>query len=216
MIERRKNMNEKIKELKDYKKALYIIDMVEGFVNIGAMANPEYNKLVPEQLKIINEFRKNNELVNFICEGHNENALEFNTYPKHCVKGTKEAELIPELKPQIELPNTKIYQKNSINGMLNDQLRSDILKMENLEETIFVGVCEDLCVMDFARTYARYMDEINHKTKLYVIGNAVDTFDGPNHNREEWKKIARMVMEQAGITYLNNFEELKEKTLCLK
>ncbi len=207
-------MNEKIKELEKYKKALYVIDMVEGFVNIGAMANPEYNKLIPEQLKIINEFRKNQELVNFICEAHTENALEFNNYPKHCVLGTKETELIPDFINQKEYPNTKIYQKNSINGMLNDNLRTDISKMKNLEEAIIIGVCEDLCVMDFARTYVRYMDEINHKIKLYVVADAVDTFDAPNHNREEWKKIARMVMEQAGITYVKDYNELTEKTKC--
>ena len=86
--------------------------------------------------------------------------------------------------------------------------------MKNLEEAIFIGVCEDLCVMDFARTYSRYMDEINHKIKLYVVANAVDTFDAPNHNREEWKKIARMVMEQDGINYVKDYNELTKKIKC--
>ena len=33
-------------------KVLYNIDMNNGFVNFGAMANPAYNKLVPEQIKM--------------------------------------------------------------------------------------------------------------------------------------------------------------------
>ena len=206
---------EKIKQLEEYKRALYNIDMVNGFVNFGPMANPNYNNLVKEQLKLMEDFKKEKEGIFLVGEGHLENALEFKNYPKHCVLGTDEAEFIPELKPYIQLPNTRIYRKNSINGMLNNQVRKDIVAMKNLKEVIFMGVCEDLCVMDFARTCARYLDEINQEATLYVVANTVDTFDAPNHNRLEWKKIARMVMEQAGITYVENYEELKEKEKTL-
>lgn len=211
-------MNEKemkVKELKEYKKVLYNIDMVEGFVNFGAMANTSYNNLVPEQLKIMTDFVKENELITFIGEGHDENALEFESYPKHCVLGTKEADFIPEFEKYTTLPNARVIRKNSINGILIDQARNDIRNMKNIKEAIFMGVCEDLCVMDFARTCARYLDEINKKVNLFVVANTVDTFDGPGHNRYEWKKIARMVMEQAGVIYVENYEELKEKEKTL-
>ena len=74
------------RKMEEYEKALYMIDMNNGFVNFGAMANPEYNKLVPEQLKMIEKMRKENGLVNFILEGHDEKATEFATYPAHCIK----------------------------------------------------------------------------------------------------------------------------------
>ena len=32
----------KEKELNEFEKSVYLIDMVEGFVNTGAMANPSY------------------------------------------------------------------------------------------------------------------------------------------------------------------------------
>ena len=41
-------------------KLFYDIDMNEGFVNFGAMANPEYNKLVPEHKKLIRKVRREN------------------------------------------------------------------------------------------------------------------------------------------------------------
>lgn len=107
-------------------------------------------------------------------------------------------------------PNVRDYKKNSINGVL-DQVRSDIRNMKNLKMVVFNGVCEDLCVEDFARTYARYLDEINRIVNLYVVASTVDTFDGLEHNREDWKKIARAVMEQAGIKYVADYEELKEE-----
>lgn len=209
---------EKRKKLEEYRRALYNIDMVNGFVNFGAMANKSYNNLVPEQLKIMRDFVDTKDSINLIGEGHDENALEFLSYPKHCVLNTPEADFIPELSEFLHLPNTRIYRKNSINGMLNNLVRKDIDMMKNLEEAVFMGVCEDLCVMDFVRTYARYLDEINRKVNLFVVASTTDTFDAPNHNREEWEKIARMVMEQAGVIYVDNFEELKikEQTLSLE
>ncbi len=201
----------------EYKKVLFIIDMNNGFVNFGAMANPAYNALVPEQLKMIDKFKRENGKINFILEGHNENATEFNTYPKHCVYGTGEAELIPELlEKSSEIENEKFY-KNCINGMLNRKLQDQIKEMTNLKEVVIEGVCTDLCVMDFARTLARFLDEINKDVKIFAIKNAMDTFDSPDHSREEWTDIACKVMAQAGIIIVENIEELevKEKELGL-
>ena len=198
-------------------KALYMIDMNNGFVNFGNMANPKYNELVNEQLKLINKFRKENQLVNFVLEGHTTDSIEFDSYPSHCVLGTKEAELIPEFIDEQNKENTRTYYKNSINGMLNRNLQDDIKSQDNLNEIVIGGVCADLCVMDFARTFSRYLDEINRRAKIFVVENTIDTYDSLEHNREEWMDIAKKVMTQAGIIMVPNIEELerKEKELGL-
>lgn len=199
------------------RKALYMIDMNNGFVNFGNMANPKYNELVNEQLKLINKFRKENQLVNFVLEGHTTDSIEFDSYPSHCVLGTKEAELIPEFIDEQNKENTRTYYKNSINGMLNRNLQDDIKNQDNLNEIVIGGVCADLCVMDFARTFSRYLDEINRRAKIFVVENTIDTYDSLEHNREEWMDIAKKVMTQAGIIMVSNIEELerKEKELGL-
>ena len=194
-----------------------MIDMNNGFVNFGNMANPKYNELVNEQLKLINKFRKENQLVNFVLEGHTTDSIEFDSYPSHCVLGTKEAELIPEFIDEQNKENTRTYYKNSINGMLNRNLQDDIKSQDNLNEIVIGGVCADLCVMDFARTFSRYLDEINRRAKIFVVENTIDTYDSLEHNREEWMDIAKKVMIQAGIIMVPNIEELerKEKELGL-
>lgn len=199
------------------RKALYMIDMNNGFVNFGNMANPKYNELVNEQLKLINKFRKENQLVNFVLEGHTTDSIEFDSYPSHCVLGTKEAELIPEFIDEQNKENTRTYYKNSINGMLNRNLQDDIKNQDNLNEIVIGGVCADLCVMDFARTFSRYLDEINRRAKIFVVENTIDTYDSLEHNREEWMDIAKKVMTQAGIIMVSNIDELerKEKKLGL-
>lgn len=200
-----------IKEDVEFLKALFMIDMNNGFVNFGPMANPKYNDLVPEQQALIEMFREEDELVNFILENHDKNALEFVSYPEHCVEGTEEAKLIPEFQDEENKPNTRTYYKNSINGMLNRTLQDDIKALEKLKMIVLAGVCGDLCVMDFGRTLLRYLDEINHELKVFVVKSCIDTFDAPGHNREEWLEIAYKVLEQAGAVVVEDVEDLKGK-----
>lgn len=199
------------KEDVEFLKALFMIDMNNGFVNFGPMANPKYNDLVPEQQALIEMFREEDELVNFILENHDKNALEFVSYPEHCVEGTDEAKLIPEFQNEENKPNTRTYYKNSINGMLNRTLQDDIKALEKLKMIVLAGVCGDLCVMDFGRTLLRYLDEINHDLKVFVVKSCIDTFDAPGHNREEWLEIAYKVLEQAGAVVVEDVEDLKGK-----
>lgn len=202
----------------EVEKTLYVIDMNNGFVNFGTMANPAYNSLVPEQLRMIEKIRREKGQINFILEGHREDSLEFKNYPEHCIIGTKEAELVPELLPEQSKVNTNTYYKNCINGMLTGEVGKELEKLKKLREVVFEGVCADLCVMDFARTYARYLDQINKEVKLFVVKNAIDTFDAPGHDRREWLDIAYKVMAQAGIEVVESFEQLedREKTLGLR
>ena len=204
-------MEKEILRDEDVRKVLYNIDMNNGFVNFGAMANPKYNDLVPEQLRLIEKVRNEGGIVNFILEGHDENALEFQTYSRHCVLGDKEADLIPELITEQNKPNTYTFYKNCINGMLNLDVQEQLKRLRYLREVIFSGVCADLCVMDFARTNARFLDQINRQAKLFVVKSTIDTFDAPGHDREEWIDIATKVMAQAGIEVVENVDHLVER-----
>ena len=51
--------------------------MNNGFVHFGPMANPAYNGLVKEQLRMIEKIRREDGLINFVLEGHTKKALEF-------------------------------------------------------------------------------------------------------------------------------------------
>ncbi len=207
----------KIKLLNAYKKALFIIDMNNGFVNFGAMANPEYNRLVPNQRALIDKYRSEDELVSFILEWHDKSATEFLSYMIHCLAGTEEAELIPQFQSEKDKDDTLIFYKNSINGMFNRSLQNLIIQLVNLKEVVFAGVCADLCVMDFVRSFARFLNEINRDVKLFVVKDSIDTFDAPGHDRDEWMDIACKVMAQAGVEVVENYDHLieREKSLGL-
>ncbi len=201
---------------RQFTKALFIVDMNNGFVNFGAMHNKEYNSLVPEQLRLIEKFRKEEQLVNFIMEGHLEDAVEFMLYPDHCVDGSEESELIPEFKAEENKENTNIYYKNSINGGLNMDLAVDLEDWQDLKEIVIAGVCTDLCVLDFAKTLARLVEEVNRHIHIFVVASAVSTFDAPGHDRDAETEYAFEVMRKSGIEVVDDFEHLERREKELK
>ena len=84
--------------LKDLQELLIIIDMVNGFVKEGTLANPEYMKIVPKQIELIKKFIERKQGILFIKDTHTSDSVEFKTFPAHCLEGTEESELIDELK----------------------------------------------------------------------------------------------------------------------
>ena len=81
------------------KKLLLVIDMVNGFVKEGALADKAINNITPNIINLIKKYvQEENDIIS-IQEGHNENSKEFKNFPKHCILGTEAAELIEELKP---------------------------------------------------------------------------------------------------------------------
>ena len=112
--------------------------------------------------------------------------------------------------------NTKTYYKNCTNGLLNRNLQDDIVRLKKLKEVIVAGVYTDICVFDFVRTYLKYLDEIDKEVKLFVVKNAIDTYDAPDHKREEWNDMAYKFMKQAGAIVVDDINELNEVERKLK
>jgi nicotinamidase-related amidase len=140
---------------------------------------------------------------------HIENDLEFEFYPPHCIKGTNECELIPELKPFED--KFTVIEKNTTNGFITKSFQN-IVKNVLFDEVIVVGCCTDICVEQFATDYQKFNEENNRKTKIIVIENATYTFDAKSHNAKNCHDGALKRMANAGITILQVGDKLDEKT----
>lgn len=177
---------------------LVIIDMVNGFVKEGTLADKQINNITPNIISLINEFVKNKDDIISFQEGHSQNSREFENFPKHCIFGTKEAELIEELMPYSE--NFKIIRKNSTSGFVTNEFLEYIKKNEDkLKEIVITGCCTDLCVMNFALPLKNYINEKDLNIDVVIYKNAVETYDAPNHSREEYNQMALKIMAQNGI-----------------
>ncbi len=203
-------------ELKDYQKTLYIVDMVNGFVREGKLHDGRIAATIPEQIKLIERFRRENQGVAFIKENHGEGSVEFKTFPPHCIAGTSEAELVDELKPYES--SSLVYPKNSTSAVFAPNILTDIESMVNLREIVAVGCCTDICVLNFLIPLINYFNQINREIKIFAVKDATQTYNIPGfHDAEYYNKIAYELMAQSGIQIVGNSEELeaKEKELGL-
>lgn len=186
-----------MKDFKDIKKLLINVDMVNGFVREGAMVAPCVEKIIPEHIRLIKQIRAENEAIAFVKDTHKANCREFKSYPAHCVEGTREAELVDELKPFED--DAIIYEKNSTSAIYAENFLENIEKMTNLQEVIVIGCLTDICILNLAIPLKNYFDQKDRDVTVTIPKNAVESYEAPNHNREEYSEIAFKLMKQAGI-----------------
>ena len=180
------------------KKLLLVIDMINGFVKEGALADKKINEITPNIINLIEEYIKNNDNIISFQDGHTNDSKEFESFPVHCVLGTDEAELINELMPYKE--NMKVIRKNSTSGFVTTEFIKYIEEnKDELEEIVLTGCCTDICVLNFAIPLKNYINEHNLNIKVTLFENAVETYDSPVHNRDEYNEMALKIMKQNGI-----------------
>ena len=192
-----------MKEL-DYKKVLIIVDMVNGFIREGAMSDKYIEHIIPNQINLINNIDKSDCKIIFVKEAHKDNSCEFNRYPKHCIKGTSEVDVVDELKMYEE--SSIVFEKNSTSAMFSNGFLRIINKMKNLKEVIIVGCCTDICIMNLAVPLQNYFDEFNRNINIIIPKDCVETYNSENHNRDEYNKMAFKLLEQTGIKVVDNYE----------
>lgn len=195
------------KELEELKQLLIVVDMVNGFVRKGAMADPKIAKIIPEQLRLIKMILAKKEGLAFIKDAHELDCREFERFPIHCVIGTEEAELVDELKPYEK--EALVYRKNSTSAIFAPNFMDDIKRMKNLKEVIVTGCCTDICDMNLAIPLQNYFDQNNQKVDIVIPTNAVETYDAPYHNRDEYTEMAYKFFEQSGIQLVKKYGGMK-------
>lgn len=189
----------------EIEKLLIVVDMVNGFVKFGNMADIKINSIVPEVVRLVQEFKKQN-AVAFVRESHKMNATEFNKFLEHCIENTLESELINELK-EYET-DSLVYLKNSTSAMFAPHFMEDIKQMVNLKEVVIVGCCTDICVMNLAIPLINYFDQLNRNVKVIVPRNAVSTYGLPE--RKEIEEQAFNFMKTNGIEVVDNYQRRRE------
>lgn len=192
-------------ELIKMKKALVVVDMVKGFKEFGNMAVTDVGYIDSEIVNLVKLFLDNGDDVISIQEGHTNESQEFQDFPKHCILGTPEADLIDALKPFEK--KMKVIRKNSTSGFVTEEFQEYLNKNKHIiKQIVFVGVCMDICVINVAIPTKMYFNENNIDCEIIVPENTTETFDAPNHNREEYKILAKKMLLLNGIKVPNRYE----------
>lgn len=169
------------------KECLFVVDMINGFIKEGAMHDEKIMSIVPNIIRLC----ESHEDRIFIQDTHESDAIEFKSFPSHCVKGTSEAEIIDELQPYVK----ETIQKNSTNTF--HALNKAILNQ--YDRFVIVGCCSDICVMQFALSLKTYLNHMNMDKDVCVPQNCIATYDAPIHNADEYHHMALNMMAQSGI-----------------
>ena len=166
-----------------------IVDMLKGFYNIGALANPRMANIIPNVVELLDSKSKQGYELIFVRDRHKPDDKEFETWPPHCIEGTKEAEIIDELKeftgPHKKNTEPPIYLlKTRYSGFFETELEYLLRTRKKPEQVIVVGVCTDICIL---HTVA---DLRMRDYKVIVPKDCVETFDSPEHPADETNKWA--------------------------
>lgn len=189
-----------MKRKEELEKLLVVVDMVNGFIKKGNMADPYINHITPRIIELVEKMISTNEGVVFIKDTHNLISSEFKKFPVHCIKGSTEEELIDELKEYEKYGIS--YEKNSISTMYANGFIDDINQMKKLKEVIISGCCSDICVLNLAIPLTNYFDQHDKDINVSVVRDAIETYDSPTHNREEYNEITFKLLKQSGINIL--------------
>jgi nicotinamidase-related amidase len=197
---------------KEIKKGLIVVDMINGFINEGALADKGIDRITPEIYRLVCGYLNNGDKIIACKDVHTKESPELHNFPAHCIKGTSEAELVPALHFLEEMKGTRnvdVIEKNSTSLFVVPEF---INKVRDLDEVAITGCCTDICVMNLAIPLKNYFNQINKNAKVVVPENAVETYNIPNvHDRDEWNRDAFKFMRQAGVEVVKTLEVGKRK-----
>ena len=196
----------KIKNLEMYEGMLIIVDMVNGFVKKGDLADPKIGEIVPRQIELIKEAKEQGNLIVFIKDTHEESSVEHKRFggALHCIRGTGEELVIDELKQFENQKDTVSIEKNSTSFMETPDFRNLIQDSSNIRKVDVVGCCTDICVANGTMGLANYLNQWNRDVEIIVHEDAIATF--AEEERQNYVDAAKLLMKQQGIQLVNNIK----------
>jgi nicotinamidase/pyrazinamidase len=152
--------------------AVLVIDMLRGFLEEGypLYCGEGARRIIPNVRRLLEQERDRGSHLIFLADNHDPDDQEFQMFPPHCVRGTAEAEVIPEL---AELA-TETMPKTRYSGFYGTPLEERLLELSP-QKIIVCGVCTDICVM---HTVA---DARNRDYPVEVPADCVASFDEEAH-----------------------------------
>ncbi|MEE8194553.1 MAG: isochorismatase family cysteine hydrolase [Dehalococcoidales bacterium] len=121
-----------------------VVDMLKGFLEAG---HPLYvgdraRGIIPNIQGLLKQELRQDARVFFICDRHDPDDLEFKMFPRHCIAGTPEADVIPELAGY----EGEIIPKKRYSAFFNTELEQKLSQLKP-ERLIVCGVLTDICVL---------------------------------------------------------------------
>jgi len=124
--------------------AVLVVDMLRGFLEEGypLYIGENSRRIIPNIQRLLERELGQGSKIFFICDNHDPDDLEFKMFPPHCIEGTVEAEVIPEL---AKYPG-EIIAKKRYSGFFGTSLEEKLSQLKP-KKLIICGVLTNICVM---------------------------------------------------------------------
>ena len=120
----------------------------------------------------IEEARKNNHPVVYLCDCHDTDDREFRLFPPHAVRGSRGASIVDELKPE---GTDILVRKNTFSGFYNTEL-DEMLKKLSIRKIVITGVITNISVICTA------VDALMRDYEVDVVKDGVRGLDSKFHD----------------------------------
>ncbi|MGN0637213.1 MAG: cysteine hydrolase family protein [Huintestinicola sp.] len=180
------------------------VDIINGFINEGAMASERVGDIISPNAKLLKMCNDKGILTAAFADCHEEDAAEFASFPPHCVKDTRESEIVDELK---EMGGYILIPKNSTNGFNEQKFRDLIECRSEIDTFIVTGDCTDICVLQFCLALKTYFTAQDKLVKIIVPISCVETYDAPFHSSDFANLAAYKLLKDSGITFVSGIME---------
>jgi nicotinate phosphoribosyltransferase len=146
--------------------------MLRGFLEEGypLYCGLEARNIIPNIQKLLERELAQGSKIFYVCDHHTPDDPEFKKFPPHCIEGTPETEIIPEL---AKYPG-EIIPKRSLSGFYGTTLEKE-LKSLKPQTIVICGVCTGICIL---HTVA---DARKRDYEVEVPVNCVASFDKKAH-----------------------------------
>jgi len=153
---------------------LLIVNMIEGFVEEGPLADRRHiGSLLPKQVDFLCQAKNKIAHVIFACDSHSLGDVEFERFGTHCLKGSDEAKICPELIAACDVNQLSydIVEKRTHSPFYQTVLDKLIEKKGLGKKWFVIGCATDICVM------AAVLDLLYRGNEVIIISDLVGTFD---------------------------------------
>jgi nicotinamidase-related amidase len=167
--------------------AVMAVDVTVGFCYEGALSSERVAGIVEPVVRL---FKRAYDLGvrHFVLpqDTHTENAVEFGSFPPHCVGGTAESVTVSEL---TDLPFSGLFTvlpKNSVSVSIGTGLGDWLTAHPEVTTFLTVGDCTDFCTYQLAMHLRLRANAFNRRDVRVILPiDGVDTFDIPVDVAEE-------------------------------
>ena len=130
---------------------IFCVDVINGFCYEGPLASARVAAIVPPIVDLFQSAYASG-IENFVLthDAHDPAAVEFMDYPPHCIRGTSESEIVPELLALPFASRFHLIPKNSISSSVSTKLDAWLDAHPDITHRIVVGDCTDLCTYQLA------------------------------------------------------------------